>query len=332
VTSGQPVSAAPNVTVGIPTRNRSGWLRQAIESVLGQTYGAFRVVISDNASTDTTAAVVASFDDARIAYHRAETDLGMFGNLNRVVELATTDYLVVLPDDDLLYADYLAAVVELLDASPNVDVAHSAFDLIDEQGRTIERGRNLLPGAGDVVLESGSQLIERGLTRSGLVCWTSACFRTAALREAGGIRERDEPYADAPLMMRIGVHGDFACFTRPLVAVRIHAAAESAAAGSFTGEGYDPRDDTPGVLYRQRLDFLDEARLAPARDRRYRALARRTYRRDTVGRITLDLEQGRSSRGTALRRLRALARDDVQTLFTRASIKLLVTLVVPRRR
>ena len=104
----------------------------------------------------------------------------MFGNLNRVSELAETEYVVVLPDDDLLYPDYLSSVVSVLESHPYVSVAHSAFDVIDEDGTVIERGRVLLPSAGETTMETGPQLIERSMRRSGTVCWTSACFRTAA--------------------------------------------------------------------------------------------------------------------------------------------------------
>src|ERR1700733_7780849 len=50
-------SGAPRVTVGIPTFNRSAWLQETITCVLAQTYTDFRLVVSDNASTDDTPAV-----------------------------------------------------------------------------------------------------------------------------------------------------------------------------------------------------------------------------------------------------------------------------------
>ena len=260
IAGGRAAAGDAKVTVGIPTRNRSRWLRQAVESVLAQTYTEFRLVISDNASTDDTPAVVASFDDPRVSYHRSSVDLGMFGNLNRVSELAETEYVVVLPDDDLLYPDYLSSVVSVLERHPYVSVAHSAFDVIDEDGTVIERARVLLPSAGETTMETGPQLIERSMRRSGTVCWTSACFRTAALRAAGGIRAADGLYADGPLMMRIALHGGFCGFSRALVAVRVHPTAESASVGQFAGAAYRPLADAPGFLYRQRLAFLDEAR------------------------------------------------------------------------
>lgn len=315
------------VTVGIPTRNRSRWLRQAAESVLGQTYSQFELVISDNASTDDTAAVVAALDDPRVTYHRSEVDIGMFGNLNRVIELAKTEYVVVLPDDDLLYPDYLDTVLGVLADNASLSVVHSAFDLIDEHGRVLERGRMLLPSRGEVSLETGPQLIERSMRTSGTVCWTSACFRTAALVVAGGIRAADEPYADGPLMMRIALHGDFSCVSRPLVAVRVHAGAESASVGALADSGYRPLDDAPQFLYRQRLDFLAEARLPRRRDRRYRALARRAFRRGTVGQVTLRLSSGDLTPSEGLRQLLRLGRTDPRMLFSRSTLKLAATLL-----
>ena len=61
------------ITVGIPTFNRAGLLHEAIESVLAQTYRKFRLIVSDNASTDETE-VCASLADARLEYLRASEE------------------------------------------------------------------------------------------------------------------------------------------------------------------------------------------------------------------------------------------------------------------
>ena len=141
------------------------------------------------------------------------------------------------------------------------------------------------------------------------------------------MRSGDGPYADGPLMMRIALRGNFACVSKPLVAVRIHPGAESASVGSFGGTRYDPLDDMPGILYRQRLQFLDEAQLPQARDGRYRKLAARAYHRETVGRLTLDLAAARRGRRDTLRGLGALGRADHRMLFNRATLKLVATLL-----
>jgi hypothetical protein len=132
-------------------------------------------------------------------------------------------------------------------------------------------------------------------------------------------------------MLRIALRGDFAFVNRSLVAVRVHGGAESAAVAEFSGSGYEAADDMPAALYRQRLAFLDDASLDRGRDRRYRATARGVFRRDTVGRLTVDLRRGRRSRGGTVRELGRLARRDPGALFTTAAGKLVASLALPRR-
>ena len=67
--------------------------------------------MSDNASDDDTPDVVRSFDDGRIDYVRSERNIGAIGNINRLIALADTDFLVLLPDDDVLYPGHLDATV-----------------------------------------------------------------------------------------------------------------------------------------------------------------------------------------------------------------------------
>jgi glycosyltransferase involved in cell wall biosynthesis len=73
---------SPRVTVVIPTFNRARFLPVAVDSVLAQTYGDFRLLIADNASTDETADIVARYDDARIDYVRRPENLGITANHN----------------------------------------------------------------------------------------------------------------------------------------------------------------------------------------------------------------------------------------------------------
>src|SRR3954451_9236577 len=76
----------PRATVIVPTRNRARLLRQTMASVLAQTYRDFELVICDNASTDDTGDVVASFEDERIRLVRRPHDIGMVDNHRRSLE------------------------------------------------------------------------------------------------------------------------------------------------------------------------------------------------------------------------------------------------------
>ncbi|HEY3290290.1 MAG TPA: glycosyltransferase family 2 protein [Anaerolineae bacterium] len=108
----------PRTTVVIPTYNRSSLLREAIASVLGQTCTDFEILISDNASTDNVADVVASFDDRRIHYHRHEHNVGMGANYRFVLTEPETEFIAYLSDDDLYTPNLLETAVQALDAYP----------------------------------------------------------------------------------------------------------------------------------------------------------------------------------------------------------------------
>ena len=127
----------PRVTVFIPTYNRARLLPEAIKSVLGQTYDDFRLVVSDNASDDSTPEIVASFDDPRLEYVRQPENLGLLGNHNWFLQRIETDYALILPDDDLVYPGALERSVAELDRLPRAGVVHADFDVIDENGSVL---------------------------------------------------------------------------------------------------------------------------------------------------------------------------------------------------
>jgi hypothetical protein len=275
------------VTVGIPTYNRASLLEQTIRSALAQSHADFRLLICDNGSDDETPAVVASFDDPRIEYVRSEANVGMIPNFNRVIELARgDDALVMLSDDDVLYPEYLASVVETLASHANVGVVHTAIDLIDEASHIIERNVALLPPEAEVTLEPGEQYLQRSMRSHWTVAWSSALFRIEALAAAGGLRLDEHPSADVPLLMRIALKWDLAMLAKPLVGVRVHTDAATAAIAGWTGTGYALGTYAENLLER-RLRFLDEAQLPSSKVTSYRAAARHAYRQDVVARTAL---------------------------------------------
>src|SRR5262249_27075626 len=188
------------VTVLIPTRNRSALLRRAIESVLAQTYADFRLEVSDNASTDGTADVVASFGDPRIDYLRHAEDVGIFRNQDLFLERVRTDYALILPDDDLVYPELLARAVETLDAAPGAGVFHAGFDVIDEDGETIQRDGNWTHGLEGATVEDAPRFVAESMRWSCRVCGSTALIRTAAIPD-GRMREEDMPAIDFGLWL-----------------------------------------------------------------------------------------------------------------------------------
>ena len=315
------VSANAKVTVGIPTHNRAEWLRECVASVLAQSYGDFQLLISDNASDDETGAVVASFDDSRIDYARSESNVGMIGNFNRVIELARGEFLIVLPDDDILYPEYLSTAVGLLESHRSVGVLYTGYTLIDADSRVLQRAP--LAIAEPVSFERGRDYLERVMGSSlGAICWTSALFRTKAIASADGMRADEQPFADIPLFMRIALDWDFLSLAEPLVGLRVHEGSETAAAaGTLVGETYDTRR-WPRIFFDHRIRFLDELQQQGIETQRYRQLAKRSLRTESVRRLAAYAGTGAPWMETSSD-LAQLVRADARTLLDLATWKLI---------
>jgi glycosyltransferase involved in cell wall biosynthesis len=301
------MSSKPPVTVGIPTYNRSAWLKETIESVLVQTFQDFRILVSDNGSTDDTPDVIHALGDSRIDYRRLEHGIGMTGNFNRIFSLTESDYLVLLPDDDLLRPGHLDATIRTMTRDPSLGVVHTGFDSIDETGRVLNTARLVGKGSG-VSFETGRRLLWRSMHSSFLACWSSALFRTDAIHAAGGMRDGQQPLADFALFMRIALDWDFASIGAPLAAIRMHgdAATVREGYGSFEGGEYEAADDLYRGLHELRRDFLDEfkPRLGNASWSRLTARADRSYQRDQIGLLRLrDSSRSRRHVGHELARL-----------------------------
>jgi glycosyltransferase involved in cell wall biosynthesis len=129
----------PKVTIGLPVFNGEKYLAQAIDSVLGQTFEDFELVISDNASTDRTGEICRSYAerDPRISYYRQATNLGAAPNFNFTFEKARGEYFKWAANDDLIAPEFLERCVRALDANPAAVLCSTLTTVIDDSGAPI---------------------------------------------------------------------------------------------------------------------------------------------------------------------------------------------------
>ena len=102
------------ITIVIPTYNRADYLREAIDSVLSQTYQDFELLICDNASTDNTPVLIKNYNDSRIKYYRHQTNIGMQQNWRFALSYPNTPFIALLSDDDLLLPHHIGKAVNSL--------------------------------------------------------------------------------------------------------------------------------------------------------------------------------------------------------------------------
>jgi glycosyltransferase involved in cell wall biosynthesis len=134
------MSSRPRLTIGLPVYNGENYLAESIESLLGQTYEDFELVISDNASTDGTSDICEAFRkrDSRIRYFRQERNIGLSPNHNFTVAKARGELFKWASHDDLYGRDLLKLCVEALDRYPDVVLAHSWTARIDGDSKVVK--------------------------------------------------------------------------------------------------------------------------------------------------------------------------------------------------
>ena len=88
-------------SVCVPNYNYARYIGTTLESVLGQSHGGFEILVSDNASTDDSVAVVRALADERIRVEVQPWNVGFAGNLDRSAGGASGDRLILLSSDDL---------------------------------------------------------------------------------------------------------------------------------------------------------------------------------------------------------------------------------------
>jgi glycosyltransferase involved in cell wall biosynthesis len=122
--------------IGLPVFNGQRFLEQTLDSLLGQSFTDFELVIADNASTDRTEEIcrARAAGDDRIRYHRADVNRGAAWNFNRAFMLTTSEYFKWSAYDDLCEPTFLERGVAALDATPQAVVAYPKTRLIDEAG------------------------------------------------------------------------------------------------------------------------------------------------------------------------------------------------------
>jgi glycosyltransferase involved in cell wall biosynthesis len=127
----------PRVSIGMPVYQGERFLGEAIESLLGQTFADFELIISDNASTDKTGTICRRFAarDPRIRYYRANINHGVCWNYRRVARLARCEYFKWCACDDICAPTFLERCVDVLDRHPDVMWCHPQTAFIDAFGK-----------------------------------------------------------------------------------------------------------------------------------------------------------------------------------------------------
>jgi glycosyltransferase involved in cell wall biosynthesis len=117
------MSDNPKVTVLMPVYNGEIYLREAMDSILNQTFTDFEFLIINDGSTDKSADIIRSYRDARIRLVENEKNLGLIATLNKGIDLSRGEYIARMDCDDISLPERLGTQVEFMDRNNSIGIS-----------------------------------------------------------------------------------------------------------------------------------------------------------------------------------------------------------------
>jgi len=214
------MSASPLITIGLPVFNGERFVDQAIESILAQTFSEFRLVVSDNASTDRTVEIVRDFAkrDHRIELMTNSVNRGGAWNFNRVFAESRSPYFRWAAADDMLAPTLLERSIDVLESTKeDVVLVYPQTLLVDESGEVLELVEENLAAPPGAAPHTRLLKVFRNMFYGNAVF---SVLRSNALRRTrlhGGF-----PSADYVLLAELALAGEFREVPQPLFLRRLH--------------------------------------------------------------------------------------------------------------
>lgn len=126
----------PKISVIMPAYNAEKYIKEAIDSILSQTFGDFEFIIIDDGSTDNTCAIIESYSDSRIRFFRNEKNMGVAATLNRGLDLARGEYIARMDSDDISLPQRFEKQVAFMDSHPDIAVCGTAIECFGARHET----------------------------------------------------------------------------------------------------------------------------------------------------------------------------------------------------
>ncbi len=208
-------TSPPCVCVLLAVHNGEKYLRQAVQSVLDQTFTDFVFLIIDDGSTDGSPQILREFAaaDPRIQLI-TQPNAGLTRTLNHGLKLAQSEFIARMDGDDICLPTRLEVQVDFLRKHRDVSLVGSSVEFIDPQGCLI----GLKPG-----LIQEHEKIDADLLRKGWpIVHPAVMMRRSAVMDIGGYNEAYATNQDHDLFLRLSEHGRLANLPQALLKYRQH--------------------------------------------------------------------------------------------------------------
>ena len=120
---------------------KSKFLKEAIDSILAQTYSDIEIIIIDDNSPENLYDIVSTYKDPRISYYKNEVNIGgkdLVAQWNKSIDYAKGEYLVLAADDDIYHPEFTSECIGLIQKYPDVDILRARVSIINDAGELLE--------------------------------------------------------------------------------------------------------------------------------------------------------------------------------------------------
>ena len=199
----------PRISVIMSVYNGERYLREAIESILNQTFADFEFIIVNDASTDSSLAIIQSYQDERIRVISNEINIGLTKSLNKAITEARGEYIARQDADDISLPNRFEEQIKYFEHHPETALLGTSKYVIDEDGKILRKAIVLLKTSKD-------------LLKTNAITHGSAMFKKAIIDELGGYNELVRYSQDYELWLRIAKHHDVRSLRQILYKLRYH--------------------------------------------------------------------------------------------------------------
>lgn len=191
------------ISIVLCTYNRAHTLKETIDSILGQTYRDFELIIVDDGSTDATLELLESYKDERIRIFPQKENQYYCIAVNYGIEQMRGEYLAFATSDDTWEPQKLARQMNLLTSESNCAACFTFSDVIDENSRTADDKFEMLSGLLMKNHTNQRDWIQQFIFEGNCLCHPSAVIRREVIEEVGGFNLMYCQAGDMELWLRI---------------------------------------------------------------------------------------------------------------------------------
>lgn len=157
------------VTIAIPVCERVDFFKEALSSALNQTCQVPIIVVDNGSSHNLFFEISAEYSD-RVKYYRNSMNIGMFANWNRCVQLASTEFVLILGDDDILDLTFIECFFDSYRSNNGIGIFYSNFYFLYEDTQRMELSPWCNPFGWHTTLELKQMAIDSGLAFPTISC------------------------------------------------------------------------------------------------------------------------------------------------------------------